>query len=323
MSKLLLLAQKFNQFYLSGLATGESRPFIVEGIQVGLVRPDVLQQLMNFPEVFNVTSGYVELNPAFRNYEERTNKVDEVLRKLRTEQKFITLRGWRNEYYEVKREFNSHSFFKMDRCATCLFGILNYGVDITGYVRHPTLGICIWFQKRAANKQTWPGFWDNMVGGGLSVGHGILETAHKESQEEASVSKDLAKNLVSAGSVSFFYESARGLFPNTVFVFDIELPVDFTPVNADGEVEEFELLPAAQALERVCSTNFKTTSVPVVLDFFIRHGIINIENEKELLKIIELLHVPLQSIYSYRFPQILHNNVRETGENGSVRINNI
>lgn len=42
----------------------------------------------------------------------------------------------------------------------------------------------------------------------------------------------------------FFYESERGLFPNTEFVFDLELPLDFIPKNNDGEVETFELLPA-------------------------------------------------------------------------------
>ena len=42
----------------------------------------------------------------------------------------------------------------------------------------------------------------------------------------------------------FFFESERGLFPNTEFVFDLELPADFIPNNSDGEVETFELLPA-------------------------------------------------------------------------------
>lgn len=45
----------------------------------------------------------------------------------------------------------------MDRSATCLFGIRNYGVDINGYVKHPDKGLCLWFQKRSATKQTWPG----------------------------------------------------------------------------------------------------------------------------------------------------------------------
>lgn len=48
----------------------------------------------------------------------------------------------------------------MDRSATCLFGIRNYGVDINGYVRHPKLGLCIWLQQRSSTKQTWPGEFD-------------------------------------------------------------------------------------------------------------------------------------------------------------------
>jgi hypothetical protein len=47
----------------------------------------------------------------------------------------------------------------------------------------------------------------------------------------------------------FFFESERGLFPNTEFVYDLELPADFVPSNSDGEVETFELLPA-----KVCLT---------------------------------------------------------------------
>lgn len=106
------------------------------------------------------------------------------------------------QYYDVKTEFYAESLFKIERSATCLFGIKKYGVDINGYVKHPTRGICLWLQKRSSTKQTWPGKWDNMVGGGLSSGHGILETAYKEAAEEASIPKELLKNMVSAGCVS-------------------------------------------------------------------------------------------------------------------------
>lgn len=68
------------------------------------------------------------------------------------------------------------------------------------------------------------------------------------------------------------------MFPNTEFVFDLELPLDFIPVNSDGEVETFELLPAAQYLEKLFSSDFKTTSSPVALDFLIRHGVVTAEN---------------------------------------------
>lgn len=75
----------------------------------------------------------------------------------------------------------------------------------------------------------------------------------------------------------FYFESERGLFPNTEFVFDLELPVDFAPVNNDGEVDEFELLPAKLAMNKIMSPDFKITSAPVVIDFFVRHGWITAE----------------------------------------------
>ena len=46
-------------------------------------------------------------------------------------------------------------------------------------------------------------------------------------------------------SIRFFFESERGIFPQTEFVFDLELPIDFKPKNNDGEVDEFTLVKAA------------------------------------------------------------------------------
>lgn len=161
-----------------------------------------------------------------------------------------------------------------------LFGIRKYGVDINGYVMDPVKGLSIWLQKRSPDKQTWPSYWDSMVSGGLSVGYGINETAIKEAGEEAGIPNHLIAKLKSAGCVSFFFESERGLFPNTEFVYDLELPPDFVPNNSDGEVETFELLPVSECLERILSPHFKTTSVPVALDFLIRHGYITAENGK-------------------------------------------
>ncbi|XP_068139992.1 uncharacterized protein [Drosophila tropicalis] len=304
LSRVLGLAKKFNNFYLTGFQKGDIRPFLVEGQQCGLIKSDVLKQLVKYPEVFcirdceHTKQGLVELNPAFRDYNERTQQLEKVLRNLRSEGLFPALQGWRDEYFEVKSEHKA--LLKMERAATPLFGVRKYGVDINGYVIHPKHGLCIWLQQRSNTKETWPGKWDNMVGGGLSVGYGIKETAIKEAAEEASIPSHLVKNLVSAGCVSFFFESRQGLFPNTEYVFDLELPVDFVPHNADGEVQAFELLPAKECVERVFTPEFKTTSAPVVIDFLIRHGHITADDELDFTQIVELLHVPLQSLYTYK-----------------------
>ena len=97
--------------------------------------------------------------------------------------------------------------------------------------------------------------------------------ANSPCQEEAGVTRSLASQLQPAGSVSFFHRSERGLHPNTEFVFDLELPQNFQPLNNDGEVESWQLVPVDKILDIVCQPElFKITSSPVVLDWLIRRG---------------------------------------------------
>lgn len=97
-----------------GLYNGECRPFVVDGLQVGVIRPDILKELFRYPEVFVIKdkekSKVVELNPAFRDYNERTDNVDRVLRKFRHDNTFIALKGWRDEVYANAKD-NMPVFF--------------------------------------------------------------------------------------------------------------------------------------------------------------------------------------------------------------------
>ncbi|KAJ1522045.1 hypothetical protein ONE63_002362 [Megalurothrips usitatus] len=303
-SPFLKIAKKFNCFYINGLPKRHCKPFVVEGHQVGLVRPDIMVELLRYPEVFIVRPDSVELNPAFRDFDERTARVEQVLQECRANNTFVTLKGWRNECYNVHSVLTDPPLLRMDRSATCLFGIRNYGVTVNGFVHDSTRGLCMWLQRRSPTKETWPGKWDNMVSGGLSVGYGVIETAIKEAQEEAGIPENMLKDIRPAGAVSFFFESERGLFPNTEYVFDLKLPSDFIPKNNDGEVETFDLLSINELKEMIASPDFKTTSSPIVIDFLVRHGVISPETgglgrikEPNYAQLLELLHVPLQTIY--------------------------
>lgn len=48
-------------------------------------------------KVFQVTGKFVELNPAFRDYKERSSRIAEVLLSLRKEGELCALKGWRDE----------------------------------------------------------------------------------------------------------------------------------------------------------------------------------------------------------------------------------
>lgn len=97
----------FSNLNVAGLYNGECRPFIVGGLQVGVIRPDILKELFKYPEVFVIKdkekSKVVELNPAFRDYNERTENVDRVLRQLRKDEVFFALKGWRDEVRNLNR----------------------------------------------------------------------------------------------------------------------------------------------------------------------------------------------------------------------------
>lgn len=82
---------------------------------MGVIRPDVLKQLFRYPEVFVIqdnekTSKAVELNPAFRDYNERTEHVDRVLRQLRQDNVFIALKGWRDEVSTQTKSSHTSGF---------------------------------------------------------------------------------------------------------------------------------------------------------------------------------------------------------------------
>jgi 8-oxo-dGTP pyrophosphatase MutT (NUDIX family) len=293
---MLALAKKFNSFYLNRL--GECKPFVIDGFQIGLVDKGVEYEMYKYHNIFHIYSDVILLNPKFSTYEERSNVIELILREWRSRDLFPkALRGWREECFEVKCGWDDPDLLRMERAATSLFGIRKYGVDINGYVNDSKRGLCMWLQKRSKTKQTWAGKLDNMVGGGLAVGYSILDTALKEAAEEASIPDDLLTKLVPVGTVSFFFESERGLFPNTEFVYDLELPPSFIPINQDGEVESFHLVTLEEIYKLVLSPEFKTTSCPVILDFLIRHGYLTTDTEPDLPQLQELLHVPLHTLY--------------------------
>lgn len=269
----------------------------MDGVQIGLVRPAVAQELLPYKDVFEINENEVSLVKHLDTYDNRSAAVEDVLKQLKIKNKFIALRGWRNECYNVRATYDSKPLLKMDRSSTCLFGIKNYGINVNGYVRHPELGLCLWLQKRSEHKQRWAGYWDTVVGGGISTGQDVLGTVYKECEEEASIGADYRKDIVSAGTVSVFYESEEGIFPDVAFVFDLDLPLNFAPKNVDGEVDSFKLVPIRDCLKIIEDGRFNKTILSVVVDFCVRHSVITPHNNPYYLGIVEMLHLEIERLY--------------------------
>jgi len=246
-------------------------PLRVDGAEMGLIEQGFAETLRRFPQVFQLVGGAVRLNPSLAGFDARTAAVDGVLRELNREGCFP---AWREEPYPVGTGFAQPAAFTMERAATPRFGVRGYGVHLNGYVRQGK-DLLMWVARRSLDKAMAPGKLDQIVAGGQPFGLSLRDNLVKECGEEAAMPPQLVAHAVGVGAVSYCTERAEGLRRDVEFIYDLELPADFTPVNTDGEVAAFELWP----IERVAATvrdtdDFKFNCSLVAIDFLIRHGFV-------------------------------------------------
>lgn len=293
--KVLLLLRRMNNFYLPGSCRAVCSRFEIDRVQVGWIPPHVVSHLTRYPEVFEAPQdGAVSLSPSLDSYGRRSEAVDAMLRSLRQESSLRCLRGWRDEKYSVMPTFSDTPLMWMERAATSLFGVKRYGVHVNGYTVNEIGEVSMWLARRSATKQTYPGLLDNMAAGGLAAGVTVKHTLVKECHEEACVPAALAEKARPVNTVSYTYEDEEGVFAESQFVFDLELPLDFKPTIGDGEVQDFCLLPIHNVKELLATDDFKPNSALVVLDFLIRHSFIDPDTEPSYQELVTGLHQALE-----------------------------
>jgi len=266
---------------------GRFLPFYIGERRMGWVKRPFADRLADFPEVFTVGAAAVALAPGLDDFESRSAAVEDALRRLTADG---LVPGWRDEMYPVTPRFGAAPWMQMERAAVPLFGIRAWGVHINGFLRGDDGAIAMWIARRAADKPTFPGMLDNFVAGGQPIGLGVMENVIKECGEEAGVPPALAARARPVGAISYCRETDDGLKPDVQFVFDLELPPDFAPQAADGEIDEFMLWPAAKVMATTAeTTEFKFNCNLVNIDFFVRHGLIG-PDEPDYLEIVAGLH---------------------------------
>jgi hypothetical protein len=247
-------------------------PFLVDGERMGFVYREAVNQLMPFPEVFDLRQDAVHLHRNLSSYEARSAAVAEVAGYLADKG---VIKGWYSEAYPVTLGFTHSACFEIERAAAPFFGVRAFGVHINGYIEKQG-DLLMWVGRRARDKPSFPGMLDHLAAGGQPASLGLLENVIKECGEEADVPEALAATAEPQGHISYCKEYSQRLRPDTMFIFDLKLPEDFIPRNTDGEVESFELWPIQKVADRVEYTReYKPNCNLVIIDFLIRHGIIS------------------------------------------------
>jgi 8-oxo-dGTP pyrophosphatase MutT (NUDIX family) len=221
---------------------------------------------------------------------------------------FRVLDGWRGELYPVYNE-SREVLFSIERAAAALFGVVSYGVHMTAYVLDEdeqdgkrVRGMKIWAPKRAMTKQTYPGMMDNTVAGGLTIREQVLDCLVREASEEASLPEQIVReNAKAAGTVTYFNLRDKlaggetGLCqPECQYVYDLELSAEVVPVPDDNEAEDFRLLSVEEVKTALAEGIFKPNCAVVLLDFFVRHGVLTPETEKDYIEVVSRMHRRLE-----------------------------
>lgn len=279
-----------------------------DGTALGLIQQATLNKLRDTTEALEIP---IKIDNNTRKVlvfdqpteEERSAKVAAVTDHWRENETFRILQGWRNELYPVYGPDNT-LLYSVERTAAALFGIVSYGAHMTAYVKDSsaTHGVKFWIPRRSRTKMTWAGMLDNTVAGGMATGEVPLECIIREAQEEASLPDDVVRSRIkSAGTVTYIYfrnEEKTGelglLEPEVEYVYDLELPVDVVPKPNDEEVEQFYLMTVEEVKEAMAKGEFKPNCAVVLLDFFMRHGILTRENEPDYDEIKRRMHRPLK-----------------------------
>jgi 8-oxo-dGTP pyrophosphatase MutT (NUDIX family) len=220
--------------------------------------------------------------------------LSKLIQRAIDEDTFRVINGQHSEPYPI---VGSNFPVSLERYAAYLFGIISRGAHLTCYTNTPE-GMKIWVPRRAANSFTYPNCLDTTVAGGVAAGEGPFECVVREAEEEASLPEELVRNEAkAAGCLSYIAENnVRGggevglIAPNIIYVYDLELGEDVVCRQNDEEVKEFNLMSVEEAKEGLAGGEFKTNSALVMIDFFLRYGIITAEGEKSYAEIVARLH---------------------------------
>lgn len=240
---------------------------VVGGMAMGLLHPEVAAALAGLLK----REGDALRLPHDETRDGRDKDLKDILALL-IEKQFV--RSERFELYAIAPSFGDEPLALADRGLLPVLGFPAHGIHCNGYVVSED-HMKLWVGKRSSTTHVEPGKLDHIVAGGQPYGLTLEENLAKEAKEEAAIPAPLLKAAKRAGAIRYAKAEKFGLRRDTLFIFDLPLPADFTPRNTDGETESFQLLDTAE-VRRIMETSdaFKFNVPLVLIDFFIRHGLI-------------------------------------------------
>lgn len=202
------------------------------------------------------------------------------------------IRGWRDESFPLLDD-GGRRLAVIERAAARFWGALTFGAHGNGYLAgasgRPTH---LWIARRALDKPTDPGRWDNLVGGGVPLGQTPREALLREAWEEAGLRPPQLAGLRRGSVLALYRDLPEGLQHEWLFVYDLALPPGLQPRNQDGEVAEHRLMAVDEALACAAEGRMTVDAALATLDFALRHELLAPEVAERLAPRLAALQLP-------------------------------
>ena len=250
-------------------ALAQRLPFFVDGAAVGSIDRKHLSALRRYPQWLDLRADAVVLHI---DMSER-NTALEVMNTALRDQGLV--RAWRRETFPLLNPGTGAVLALMERAAMRFWGALTLGAHATGFLADAAGNAThLWIAQRSPHKAIDPGLFDNLIGGGVAVGQTPLQALVREGWEEAGLSSAQMQRAVPGRVVRVMRPVAEGFQNERLHSFDLRLEPGEQPVNQDGEVANFQLLPVAPALALAATQAMTVDASLVTLEFALRHRLL-------------------------------------------------
>ena len=265
--------------------------FMIEGYAepFGYIHFSFITAMMPWPSTWSLDHNkrFLTLLSPPNDFESRTNAMHTT---LRTALDSGIVNYWADELFPVYSSKTGKHILDMDGCGVDLFGIVNFSVHLLAYVDNKEEGRKFWVPRRSRTKMTYPGMLDNTVGGSLRSGERPIDCIVREAAEEGALPEAYTREHVRAcGTLSYQMDRTddgrEGCQCQVQYLYEMELPEDIVPRVFDGEVEEFRLMSLDEVIDALRGGGFKLNCGMTWMSYLVRHGVVNAENEKDLVEI--------------------------------------
>lgn len=243
------------------LTTHPTRPsggavWSCDGVDMGWVSTQRAQEMVALLPGCTLNRGRLQWYTAADHPLQRSQTLQTFLEQQAAQGR---LTGWRGEFFAWWPDtpawppaLDVSPFLCVERAGFRHLGLMSHAVHIHGFLPQGDL----WCGRRSDHKATDPSLLDNLAAGGLTAGEAPLTTAVRELAEEASLHLSDPSRLREAGVIRTQRLEPEGWHDEQLLVYTLHMTELETPINADGEVQEFLCLSPGEVVSRMQSGQF-------------------------------------------------------------------